>query len=91
MREQFERLGHFTYVPLRPILPAPHAFNYRNHVQFALTPAGQLGFKAAGSQHVVAVRECHQIEPALAELFPRITVEPEQAAELERVTPARGR
>ena len=86
VREQFERLGHFTYVPLRPILPAPHAFNYRNHVQFALTPAGQLGFKAAGSQHVVAVRECHQIEPVLAEVFPRITVEAEQAAELERVT-----
>ena len=86
VREQFERLGHFTDVPLRPALPSPRAFNYRSHVQFALTPQGQLGFKAAGSHHVVAVRECHQIEPALAELFPRITVEPEQAPELDRVT-----
>jgi 23S rRNA (uracil1939-C5)-methyltransferase len=86
VREQFQRLGGFAEVPLRPAIAAPRAFNYRSHVQFALTPEGQLGFKAASSHHVVAVRECHQIEPLLAELFPRITIEPEQAAELERVT-----
>ena len=86
VREQFQRLGGFTDVLVRPVLPSPRAFNYRNHVQFALTPAGQLGFKAAGSHHVVAVRECHQAEPVLAELFPHIAVEPEQAPELDRVT-----
>lgn len=86
VREQFQRLAGFADVPLRPALPSPREFNYRNHVQFALTPQAQLGFRAAGSHHVVPIRECHQIEPALAELFPRITVEPEEAPELERVT-----
>src|SRR5260221_8485012 len=38
VREQFERLGHFRDVPLRPALPSPREFNYRSHVQFALTP-----------------------------------------------------
>jgi 23S rRNA (uracil1939-C5)-methyltransferase len=86
VREQFQRLGGFADVLVRPAWPSPREFNYRNHMQFALTPAGQLGFKAAGSHHVVAVRECHQAEPVLAELFSRIAVEPEQAPELDRVT-----
>jgi 23S rRNA (uracil1939-C5)-methyltransferase len=86
IREQFQRLGNFAEVPLLPMLPAPQEFNYRDQMQFALTPAGQLGFRAAGSHHVVAVRECHQLEPALAELLPRVTVAPEQAPELDRVT-----
>jgi 23S rRNA (uracil1939-C5)-methyltransferase len=91
VRDQFQRLGGFADVPLRPALPSPREFNYRNHVQFALTPEGQLGFKAAGSHHVVAIRECHQVEPALADLFPRIAVEPDRSLtatvpELERVT-----
>lgn len=85
VRDQFQRLGGFADVPLRPALPSPREFSYRNHVQFALTPEGQLGFKAAGSHHVVAVRECHQVEPVLAELFPRIAVDPAQAAALDRV------
>src|SRR5262245_44808778 len=86
VREQFQRLGGFADIPLRPILPSPHEFNYRDQTQFSLTPQGQLGFRAAGSHHVVAVREGHQLEPALAELLPRIQVEPEQAPELDRIT-----
>ena len=86
VREQFQRLGGFAQVPLRAILPSPLEFNYRDQMQFALTPQGQLGLRAAGSHHVVALRECHQVEPVLAELFPRISVEPEQAPELDRVT-----
>ena len=86
VREQFQRLGGFAEVPLHAILPSPREFNYRDQTQFALTPQGQLGFRAAGSHHVVAVRECHQLEPILSELFPRISVDPEQAPELDRIT-----
>ena len=86
VRDQFRRLGGFDDIPLRSVLPAPHPFNYRNHVQFALTPVGQLGFRAAGSHHVVPIRECHQLEPLLAEVFGRIVVGPDQAPELDQVT-----
>ncbi len=84
--EQFRRLGGFAQAPVRPTLASPAPFYYRNHAQFSLTPAGELGFRAAHSHRVVPIRECHQIEPVLGALFRHIQVEPEQAAELERVT-----
>ena len=73
--EQFRRVGGFANPPVRPTLPAPAPFNYRNHVQFSLTPEGQLGFQAAGSHRIVPIRECHLLAPALAALFPRINIE----------------
>ncbi|MEP7358808.1 MAG: 23S rRNA (uracil(1939)-C(5))-methyltransferase RlmD, partial [Anaerolineales bacterium] len=62
------------------------AFNYRNHVQFALTQYGRLGFRAAGSHKVIAIRECHILQPALAALFPRIEVDPQEAGEIEAIS-----
>jgi 23S rRNA (uracil1939-C5)-methyltransferase len=84
--EQLQRIGAFEQPPVRPALPSPSPFEYRNHVQFALAGTGRLGFRAAGSHRVVAIRECHILEPALAALFPRIEVEPQQAAELDAVS-----
>lgn len=82
--EQLTRIGGIANPPVRPTLPSPSPFNYRNHVQFALTPEGQLGFRAAGSHQIVPIHECHLLEPALAELFPRLHFE--SRPELERVT-----
>jgi 23S rRNA (uracil1939-C5)-methyltransferase len=82
---QLRRLGRVENPPVRPTLASPQPYYYRNNVQFALREDGRLGFRAAGSRQVVAIRECHQIEPALGELFPQIQVEPEQARELERL------
>ncbi len=84
VREQLQRIGGFGEgaVDVRPTLPAPDPYHYRNHVQFALTPEGQLGFMAAASHLVIPIKECHQIEPVLAELFPHIAL-PLDAAEAE--------
>jgi len=88
VREQLTRLGGLADPPVRPALASPQPFNYRNHTQFALTPTGQLGFRAAQSHTVVPIAECHLIEPALAALFPRIAVEPEADVQQawERIT-----
>jgi len=88
VREQLQRIGGFGEgaVEVRPTLPAPDPYHYRNHVQFALTPEGQLGFMAAASHLVIPIRECHQIEPVLAELFPHIAVDPAEMPQLERLT-----
>jgi 23S rRNA (uracil1939-C5)-methyltransferase len=79
-------VGGLTDPPVRLTLPSSAAFYYRNHVQFSLTRDGRLGFWSADSRQVVPIRECHQIERGLADLFPHIVVEPEQAAALARVT-----
>ena len=84
--EQLTRLGGFADPPVRPTLPSPSPFNYRNHVQFSLTPDGQLGFRAIHSHEIAPIRECHQLLPALADLFPRINVAPNYVPDLERLT-----
>lgn len=86
LRDQLTRLGGFTHPPVRPIIPAPNPFNYRNHVQFSLTPAGQLGMRAAHSHTLVPIAECHQLLPTLNALFPHIAIEPQAVPELDRVT-----
>jgi 23S rRNA (uracil1939-C5)-methyltransferase len=49
------------------IIPSPAVWQYRNHAQFHFTPDGRPGFQAARSQRVVALEECHVVEPLLAE------------------------
>lgn len=86
VREQLTRIGGLSDPPVRAIIPSPQPFHYRNHVQFALTPQGQLGLRAAQSHAVVPIRECLQIEPMLAELLPRIQIEPGEVPALDGLT-----
>lgn len=88
VREQLQRIGGFAEgsVEVRPTLASPNPYYYRNHAQFALTPEGQLGLMAAASHLVIPIHACHQIEPALAALFPHIVIDSAEMPELERVT-----
>jgi len=67
VREQLQRLGRIPDPPVRDIIPSPAIWQYRNHVQFHAAADGRLGFQAARSHRVVAIDECHVIEPALIE------------------------
>lgn len=86
--EQLVRMGGWSETEarrlVRPTVPAPQPFGYRNQVQFALTPDGQLGFKAAGSNAIVSITECHLAAPALMEMRQRLNLE--SVPELERLT-----
>ncbi len=76
LRDQMERIGGIKDAPLLPAVGSPKAFNYRNHVQFHLSPEGKLGFLAARQNQVVATRECHLPEAALNEVWPLLDLEP---------------
>jgi 23S rRNA (uracil1939-C5)-methyltransferase len=82
--DQLERLGGVASPPIRPILPSPEAWNYRNHVQFHLAPSGRLGFQALHTNQVVPVRECHLPESSINQLWPQLDLEPLPG--LERVS-----
>jgi 23S rRNA (uracil1939-C5)-methyltransferase len=86
VRDQLVRIGGMAEPVVRPGLAPSQPYYYRNHTQFALTPEGRLGFRAAQSHRVVPVAECHQIEPVLGALFPRIVVEAEAAPAWERIS-----
>ncbi|HEY69538.1 MAG TPA: class I SAM-dependent RNA methyltransferase [Anaerolineae bacterium] len=70
--EQLQRIGGFDDPPVETTVPSPEPWNYRNHMQFHLTPEGKLGFVVADSAEVFAIQECHLPEPALVDLWPRM-------------------
>lgn len=58
------RLGGFHDLPLRPILPAPDAFHYRNKMEFAFHPDGILGLHPRGAWYdIIRLDECFLIAP----------------------------
>jgi len=92
LRDQLERIGQIENPPIRPMVPSPSEWNYRNHVQFHLTAEGKLGYMGAGTgdghrpspSEVVAISECHLPETSLNALWPQLEFEPDSG--LERVS-----
>jgi 23S rRNA (uracil1939-C5)-methyltransferase len=74
--EQLQRIGRLSDIPIQPAVPSPLPWNYRNHVQFHLTPDGKLGFQRPGSERVVPIRECHLPEIAINQIWPQIELDP---------------
>ena len=75
LRDQLERIGGLQGIEILPAIPSPSTWNYRNHIQFHLTPQGKLGFKAPHSEAVVPIRECHLPEAPLNAIWPQIALE----------------
>lgn len=75
VRDQLQRIAAIENPPVQPIIPSPQEWNYRNSVQFHLTPEGKPGFQAATSNRVVNIRECHLPEPVLNEIWPQLDFE----------------
>ena len=74
--EQLRRIGGLADIPIQPAVASPLPWNYRNHVQFHLTPEGRLGFQRAGSERVVPILECHLPEETINQIWPQIELEP---------------
>ena len=72
VQEQFARIGKLPDAAVRPCIPSPKPLAYRNHVRLALTAAGRPGYRAAGSQQVVAVDACPIVEDGIAGQLARL-------------------
>lgn len=93
LRDQLARIGRIENPPIRPIVPCPQEWNYRNHIQFHLSAEEKLGYvaltpspslKNGRGEQIIPITECHLLEPALADLWPRLDFEPDCG--LERVS-----
>jgi len=82
--DQLTRLGRIDNPPVRPMVPSPFGWNYRNHVQFHLSPLGKIGYVDAHSRGILPIRECHLPEAALNDIWPTLEFEP--GLGLERVS-----
>jgi 23S rRNA (uracil1939-C5)-methyltransferase len=83
LKDQLERIGNLVDPPVRPAVPSPGEYYYRNHVQFALTPQGKLGYHTLRTGEPFAIQECHLPEEPLNVVWPQLEFEPLE--EIERV------
>lgn len=70
--DQLRRIGGFHDVTILPTIPSPQPWNYRTHVTFHVTPAGQPGFVATDNRTVIPIEECHILRPELWALVEQI-------------------
>jgi 23S rRNA (uracil1939-C5)-methyltransferase len=68
LRDQLTRIGGVAAPPVRPILPAPSPWGYRNRVTFS-ADGERLGFQRAASHDVIVVDECHIADSRLMALY----------------------
>jgi 23S rRNA (uracil1939-C5)-methyltransferase len=83
LSEQLQRIGGLADPPVRPAIASLEPFNYRNHIQFHLSPEGKLGYYRAQTNTVLPIRECHLPEAPLNILWPQLDFE--ALPEIERV------
>jgi 23S rRNA (uracil1939-C5)-methyltransferase len=76
LKEQLQRIAGIQDPPMRPPIPSPQAWGYRNHVQFHLTPSGALGYKKTRSDEAFPIQECHLPEEPLNAVWPQLAFEP---------------
>lgn len=83
LRDQLERIAKLENPPVRPTVPSPNPYYYRNHVQFHLTQDGALGYHRWRSDEVFDAQECHLPEKPLNTVWPQLDFE--ALPEVERV------
>ena len=76
LTQQLERLGKIIDPPVQLIIPSPMEWNYRNTVQFHLSPAGKPGYQRAGSNQQVEISECHLPMESINHLWPKLEIDP---------------
>ena len=72
MLDQLQRIAKIDDPPLRPIVPSPSPWNYRNFVQFHLGQHGELGYIAADGEHLLPITECHLPQNEINAIWPQI-------------------
>ena len=83
VRDQLQRIGKFDAPSVNETLPSPKIWEYRNSASFSPTGDGRLGFWSQREERVIAIDECHIIEPALQALFHNLDLE---LPDLQRLT-----
>jgi 23S rRNA (uracil1939-C5)-methyltransferase len=76
--DQLARIGKLEQFDLQSLVAptvASPAWNYRNHVQFHLTPQGELGYVSALSDSLIPIRECHLPEDTINRVWPQLELE----------------
>ncbi|MEO7000279.1 MAG: 23S rRNA (uracil(1939)-C(5))-methyltransferase RlmD, partial [Ktedonobacterales bacterium] len=75
VRQLLMRVGHFANPPVAPTLGMPAGadpWRYRTVAQFAIGPAGEIGFRRMESHTVIDMPTCPIVHPTLDALYQRV-------------------
>ena len=75
LKEQFERIAGTKDLMVNEVVPAPECWNYRNTIQFQISPQGAACFASASDNALFPVQECHLPMPAINNLWPQLSFE----------------
>ena len=81
--EQLQRIGNIEIPLISQVIESDVAWNYRNMLQFHLSPSGKLGFERSNSHDTIEIQECHLPCSILSETWPQLDFE--FIPEIERV------
>ena len=73
VRDALERIGGFVDLPVRPALPAPDHFHYRNHARFNVwRESGTLGFTHRERRRFVRIDRCLLMHEGINDLLAQL-------------------
>jgi 23S rRNA (uracil1939-C5)-methyltransferase len=75
LADQLERIGKIENPPIGPAVASLQPFNYRNHIQFQISPEGRFGFFKPHTDQVLEIRECHLPLAPINTLWPQLDFE----------------
>jgi tRNA/tmRNA/rRNA uracil-C5-methylase (TrmA/RlmC/RlmD family) len=71
VRDALQRIGKLNHIPMRPIVPSPRQYGYRNRITVHAQD-GVIGFFRRDSHHLIDIEHCpiarHEVNRALTEL-----------------------
>ncbi|MCS7283354.1 MAG: class I SAM-dependent RNA methyltransferase [Anaerolineae bacterium] len=73
--DQLSRIGGILDPSVRPTIPDPSGWSYRNQARFHPAPEGGLGFYVGESRAVVPIENCLILHPLLADLYDAVDLE----------------
>jgi 23S rRNA (uracil1939-C5)-methyltransferase len=78
VREAFARMGKMAEIPLRPIIPSPQPYHYRNRITVH-AESGRVGFRSVNGRELVDIKACllarDEVNGALEDLRARRPVD----------------
>ena len=75
LADQLERIGKIENPPIGPAVASLQPFNYRNHIQFQISPEGRFGFFRPHTDQVLEIRECHLPQAPINTLWTQLDFE----------------
>jgi 23S rRNA (uracil1939-C5)-methyltransferase len=89
LSDQLQRIGKIGNPPVKPMVPSPLEWNYRNHIQFHLTADGKIAFVNSKGNSTIPIEECHLPEAGIDSFWRDLQFESNK--DVERVSLRAGR